>query len=145
MQYLSVSEIEYVAHTLAKELMSWNEPIPDFQTRYPNKLEACMAAPQQTFDKKQLYPTIYKKGSILFYLIIKDHPFQNGNKRIAIMTLLYFLHKNRKWLKIDNQRLYNFARWVAASDPAVKEQVLGAIYEILRKHSARRDVFTIQT
>ncbi len=139
MKYLSVSEVEYVAHTLAKELMSWNEPIPDFQSRYPNKLEACLAVPQQTFDKKQLYPRIYRKGSILFYLIIKGHPFQNGNKRIAIMALLYSLHKNGKWLKIDNQQLYNFAKWIAASDPAVKEQVLGAIYEILRKYSINQD------
>lgn len=138
MHYPSVVEIEYVAHSLARELMTWDEPIPDFQSRYPYKLEACLAAPKQTFDRKQLYPTLYRKAAILFYLIIKDHPFQNGNKRIAVMTLLYFLFKNGKWLEIDNQQLYNLAKWVAASDRTVRPHVVNAIYDMVRKHVQNR-------
>jgi len=37
-----------------------------------------------------LYPTLVSKASFLFYLMIKNHPFQNGNKRIAITTLFTF-------------------------------------------------------
>lgn len=128
---LSIKEIEYVAHDLAKAHMEWGEPIPDFSTRFPNKLESCIRSPHQTFGG-QLYPGLFKKASILFYLMIKNHPFQNGNKRIAVTTLLYFLYKNKKWLKIDNQRLYNFARWVAESDATLKEQTVQAIEKILK-------------
>ena len=129
-QQLSIEEVKLVAHDLAQAHMEWGEPIPDFSTRFPDVLERCIEAPHQTFGG-QLYPGLIKKSSILFYLMIKNHPFQNGNKRIAVTTLLYFLYKNKKWLKIDNQRLYNFARWVAESDASLKEQTVQAIQKIL--------------
>ena len=37
---ITVAEVEHIAFVLAKELMSWDEPIPDFHTRFPNKLES---------------------------------------------------------------------------------------------------------
>jgi death-on-curing family protein len=128
---LSIKEIELVAHDLAKAHMEWGEPIPDFSTRYPNKLESCIITPHQTFEG-QLYPGIIKKSAVLFYLMNKNHPFQNGNKRIAVTTLLYFLYKNGKWIKIDNQRLYNFAVWVAQSDASLKKETILAIEKILK-------------
>ncbi|EKD76696.1 MAG: putative Death-on-curing family protein [uncultured bacterium] len=135
MRYLTIAEVEYVAHALAMELMLWDEPIPDFNTRFPSKLEVCLKSPLHTFGQKDLYPGMQNKAAILFYLMIKDHPFQNGNKRIAVMTLLTLLYKNNRWLNIDNQQLYNFARWVAESDPTFKTQVVSAITELIRKYS----------
>ena len=70
---LSVKEIEYIAFRLARELMTYDEPIPDFNTRFPNKLESCIAVPSQKFEKKNLYKGFIKKASILFYLMIKNH------------------------------------------------------------------------
>ncbi len=128
---LSIKEIELVAYDLAQAHMGWGEPIPDFSTRFLNVLERCIEAPYQTFSG-QLYPGLIKKSSILFYLMVKNHPFQNGNKRIATTTLLYFLYKNKKWLKIDNQRLYNFARWVAESDASLKNETVIAIEKIMK-------------
>jgi death-on-curing family protein len=66
--------------------------------------------------------------------MIKNHPFQNGNKRIAITTLFVFLHKNRKWLKVDTQELYNFTVWVAQSPRTVKEETVKAIEKFLKSH-----------
>ncbi|MFA5023096.1 MAG: type II toxin-antitoxin system death-on-curing family toxin [Candidatus Paceibacterota bacterium] len=123
---LSIEEVEYVAHELAQKFMSWNEPIPDFSTRFPSILERSLSAPFQTFGR-QLYPGLVKKASILFYLLIKNHPFQNGNKRLAVTTLLIFLMKNGWWLELDNQVMYNFAKWVAESDPELKSEVLLAV------------------
>jgi death on curing protein len=123
---LSIGEVEYIAFRLAKELMAYNEPIPDFATRYPNTLESCLAAPFQQFGGKPLYRGIVGRAAILFYLMIKNHPFQNGNKRIAMTTLFYFLHKNKKWLRVDNQELYNFAVWVAGSNPKLKKDTVQA-------------------
>ncbi len=97
MQQITVKEVEYIAFSLAQEILSFNEPIPDFSTRFPNILESCLAVPFQRFTGKSLYPNLISKASILFYLLIKNHPFQNGNKRIAMTTLFYFLYKNKKW------------------------------------------------
>lgn len=128
---LSIIDIEYVAHRLAKETMTWTEPIPDFSTRYTHALERSIEAPFQTFGGKQLYPGLLKKASILFYLMIKNHPFQNGNKRLAMTTLFIFLFQNKKWLKVDNQELYNFAKWVAESNAKLKEDTVRAIETFL--------------
>jgi death-on-curing family protein len=131
---LTVKEIEYIAFKLARELLTFNEPIPDFSTRFPNILESCLAAPFQSFSKKQLYKGLVEKASILFYLMIKNHPFQNGNKRIAMTTLLVFLYKNKKWIKVDTQELYNFTIWVAQSPPRLKDETVKATEKFIKMH-----------
>ncbi len=127
LQRLTILDVEYVAHRIAKETMNWTEPIPDFSTRYTHALERCLTQPFQSFGGKQLYPGLIKKAAILFYLMVKNHPFQNGNKRIAMVTLFYFLYQNKKWMKVDNQELYNFAKWVAESNPKLKKATVDAI------------------
>ncbi|MEK7542497.1 MAG: type II toxin-antitoxin system death-on-curing family toxin [Patescibacteria group bacterium] len=129
-----VQEVEYVAHRLAQESMAWDEPIPDFSTRFPNVLESCLGAPFQSFSGKAAYKGLVAKASVLFYLMIKNHPFQNGNKRIAVTTLLFLLYKNKKWIKLDNQELYNFAVWVAQSNPKVKDATIQAIQKFLETY-----------
>ena len=131
---IKILDIEYVAHRLARETMNWSEPIPDFSTRYTNTLERCVDQPYQTFGGKQLYPGVIKKSSILFYLMIKNHPFQNGNKRIAMAALFYFLYINNKWLKVDSQELYNFAKWVAESNPKLKKETVAAVETFLNTY-----------
>lgn len=128
---ISIETIEYIAFELAKNTMSWDEPIPAFNTRYPNVLESCAGAPFQKFDKKFLYEGLVGKAAILFYCLIKNHPFQNGNKRIAVTTLFVFLYSNKKWLKVDNKELYNFAVWVAESNPKLKDATIMGIIKFI--------------
>lgn len=134
MNKLTIQKVEFLAHKLAKETMSWSEPIPDFKTRFPGTLESCLATPFATFDGKDFYKGLLGKAAILFYLMIKNHPFQNGNKRIAVTTLLTFLALNKKWLHVDTQALYSFAVWVAGSSADVKEDVVSAIHTFLKKY-----------
>lgn len=139
MKIITIADVEYLAFRLAKEHLSFDEPIPDFSTRFPNVLESCVLTPFQRFSGKALYPTLIGKASMLFYLMIKNHPFQNGKKRIAITTLLTFLYSNGKWLKADTQEFYNFTVWVAQSPSAFKEQVVSAIERFIRDHLSDAD------
>ena len=132
---ITVFQVERIAFKVAQERFEYNEPIPEFKTRFPNILESCLAAPLQTFGGKNLYPTFYDKTAILFYLMIKNHPFQNGNKRIAITTLMYALYKNNLWLKVSNQQLYNFAVWVAESPRDAKDEMLRYIAKFIKGSS----------
>jgi len=134
MKTLSVKEVEYISFRLAREIMSFNEPIPDFSTRFPHILESCLATPFQSFAGRSLYPSLLSKGSVLFYLMIKNHPFQNGNKRIAITSLFVFLYENKKWLKVDTRELYNFTIWIAQSPARLKNEVVKAIEKFLKSH-----------
>lgn len=135
---ITVADVEFIAHAVAKDLMNYDEPIPAFGTRFPNILESCLAAPFQTFGRKDLYPGLIKKASVLCYLMIKNHPFQNGNKRLAVTTTLVFLHRNRKWLRIDPRALYEFTMWIAQSSPDVKDAALLALETTISKHLADR-------
>ena len=134
MRIITVADVEYLAFRLAKEHLAFDEPIPDFSTRFPHVLESCLLTPFQTFSGKALYPSLVAKASVLFYLMIKNHPFQNGNKRIAITTLLVFLLLNGRWIRADTQGLYNFTVWVAQSPSSFKDQVVDAIQKFIRKH-----------
>jgi len=133
---ITIEEVEYIAFRLAQEHLSFNEPIPDFTTRYPHILESCLAVPFQRFSRKALYPSMVSKASILLYLMVKNHPFQNGNKRIAITTLFVFLHKNNKWLVLDPKELYNFTVWVAQSPSKIKDSVVAGIEQFIRTYLA---------
>jgi death on curing protein len=131
---ITVSDVEYLAFRLAKEHLTFDEPIPDFSTRFPHILESCLLTPFQTFSGKGLYPSLIAKAGVLFYLMTKNHPFQNGNKRIAITTLLVFLLFNGKWIRADTQELYNFTVWVAQSPSGLKDPVVDAIQKFIRTH-----------
>lgn len=138
---LSVADVKHIAFILARTHMSYDEPIPDFNTRYPNILESCLVVPFQTFTKKPVYKGLIEKAAILFYLMIKNHPFQNGNKRIVITTLFVFLCENEKWLKIDTKELYNFAVWVAESNPKLKTETVESVKKILKIHLINLMIF----
>ena len=140
MQKITVKIVEHIAVQLAQEMLEFDEPIPDFATRYPNRLESCIGTPFQTFSKKSLYSSLVSKASILFYLMIKNHPFQNGNKRIAMTTLMVFLFLNKKWIKADTQELYNFTVWIAQSPPKLKNEVVKAIEKFIKTYLVKINV-----
>ncbi len=139
MKPLTLKEIEYLSFRLAREHLSFNEPIPDFSSRFPDILESCIAMPFMKFDGKYLYKTLIARAGILFYLMIKNHPFQNGNKRIAMTTLFVFLYENKKWLTVDAKGLYNFTVWVAQSPAELKKQVVMGIEKYIRTYISDLD------
>lgn len=132
MKRLTVEEVKYMSHSLVRRTMAQKEPIPEFESRFPNILEECAGAPYQTYGDKQLYRTLIDKVAILFYLMIKNHPFENGNKRVAVTTLLFVLWREGKWIKVSPIELYNFSRWIAASPPKLKDDVVNAIKRFIR-------------
>ena len=91
----------------------------------------------QTFDKKELYPTIEDKASHLLYLIIKDHSFSDGNKRTASFLFVYFLDQSNYLFKKSGERKINdnalvaLALLVAESNPKDKEVIIKIIKNLL--------------
>jgi death-on-curing family protein len=134
---ITVDEIKFIAHRLAKDTMDWDEPIPEFETRFPNILESCVISPFQKFNSRLLYKGLNGKAAFLFYLLIKNHPFQNGNKRIAMTALLVFLLINGYWLKTDTIILYNTALWVARSPADSRDEVIRYIHKFIEKYKVK--------
>lgn len=134
MKRVSLGEAEYVAHRMARELMDYGEPVADFHTRYPGKLESCLEQPFTHLNGRYVYWTIYHRAAVLFYLLIKNHPFENGNKRMAVTIMLVFLYKNRRWLDVSPDELYELAKAVAESSAASKDGVVDVLKKVFKAH-----------
>lgn len=131
---LYIEEAEFIAHRLALETMDFvDEPIPPFDTRSKGRLESCLLEPFQTFDGKFLHFRFISRVSLLFYLIAKDHCFQNGNKRMAVTLTMVFCFVNKRWINIHPKTLYDVADFVAKSDPADKEEVIKKLKKIFKE------------
>ena len=65
-----------------------------FGNEKDESFEGSISAVYQTFDGKDVYPTVQEKAANLLYFITKNHSFSDGNKRIAATMFLYFLNKN---------------------------------------------------
>jgi len=88
----------------------------------PGQLDASIATPRQTMFGQELYPDIFSKAAILFYLLVKNHAFVDGNKRTAALVLIEFLERNGYTLGTTNDELYQFTIDVASS-VLTKEEV----------------------
>ncbi len=96
-------------------LIQFDEPIPPFDTCNMNKLEGILNSVKQTYDRKQLNPTIAEASAAYLNQIIRGHPFLNGNKRIAILLTHVFLLMNGCDLSLTYKGLYNFTILLAKS------------------------------
>lgn len=89
-----------------------------------------------TFDGKNLYPSIQEKSSNFLYLIIKNHVFIDGNKRIAATLFIYFLnyynilYKDNKQV-IDNNTLVAVTLLIAESNPKEKDILIDLVMNFL--------------
>lgn len=68
-------------------------------------LDSAINAPLQTFDSQDLYPTAIDKISRLSFGLVMDHPFIDGNKRVAAVTLYLGLDANGISLKATNEEV----------------------------------------
>lgn len=102
-----------------------------------NLFNSAINAIYQTFGGEDLYPGIEKKAAMLLYLIIKNHSFNDGNKRIAVFLFLLFLKQNNKLYnfdgtkRIDNNTLVALALMVAKSKAEEKDLIVDLIIDFI--------------
>ena len=112
--------------SLKKELVNKKEVGDLFGQERNESFSGIVATLYQTFDKQELYPSIEDKASHILYLTIKDHPFSDGNKRIAAFLFVYFLDKSDYLFKKSGERKINdntltaLSLLIAESDPKDK-------------------------
>lgn len=93
-------------------------------------LDGALSAIFQTAGGQELYPTLEEKAAHLLYFLVKDHPFVDGNKRIAAALFLRFLEKNGQLYRSDgtprvtNEALVALTLLVAQSAPQEKETIV---------------------
>lgn len=120
---------------------------PLFGNEKDDSFKSSLGAVYQTFGGAEVYPGVQEKAANLLYLVVKNHSFSDGNKRIAAMLFLYFLAKNSLLFRgdgallIDGDTLAAVTLLAAMSKPQDKEAVTALIVNLLTPEYLRRDKY----
>lgn len=121
------------------ESMRFAETSSLFGNEKDNSFKATLGAIYQTFGGKDVYPTLEEKAANLLYMLVKNHSFNDGNKRIAAALFIYFLERNNllfdtnKIPIIDNNTLAAMTLMIALSKPEEKEIMCLLVLNMLNK------------
>jgi prophage maintenance system killer protein len=93
----------------------------------------------QTFDGKELYPSVEEKSANLLYFVVKNHAFSDGNKRIGAALFIYFLAANGILYRPDGSKrladnaLVALTLLIAESRPDEKETIVKVIVNLINR------------
>jgi len=118
---------------LKNTLVSRGEATGLFGQERGKNLQGILGNIEQTFDGKELYPSIEEKAAHLLYFVIKDHPFSDGNKRIGAFLFVIYLQENDLLERsgVDAKVLVTMALLIAESDPRQKDLIIRLVINLL--------------
>jgi death-on-curing family protein len=130
-------EAQEVIENIKRNLLNKKEASDFFGVDTSGKLKGILKGIYQTFGGKELYSSLEEKAAHLLYFIIKDHPFVDGNKRIASFLFIYFLDKNEYLYKSSGEKKINdnaltaLALLIAISDPKDKDILIKIVTNLI--------------
>jgi len=129
-----VAELNSALVELKEELIRKKEASLLFgQEKQNESLMGIVGNTFQSFDKKDLYPTIEEKAAHLLYFMVKNHPYIDGNKRSGAFAFVWFLRRfgilNLE--KITPESLATLTLLVAESRPKDKDRMIGLILMLI--------------
>jgi len=116
--------------------LRFNEESDIFAIERNKGLEAIIGNIYQTFDGVDVYKNVEEKAANFLYMIVKNHVFVDGNKRIAATLFIYFLsfydilYKDNNQT-IDNNTLASLTLLIAQSNPKEKEVIIDLVMNFL--------------
>jgi prophage maintenance system killer protein len=138
-KYLDYDDVKKTIDRFKLRLMAGKSASDLFGKEVGNKLEAILGNVRQSLHGREIYPSIEEKAAHLFYFLIKDHPFVDGNKRIGALLLLLFLIENRCLYNKRGDRVINdsaltaLALLVAESKPEQKDTMVKLVTNLISK------------
>ena len=129
-------KIEYSECIEIINKLRFNEESTLFAIERDKGLESIIGNIYQSFDGQDIYKSIEEKASNFLYLIVKNHVFTDGNKRIAATLFIYFLnfygilYKENKHI-IDNNTLAALTLLIAESNPKEKDVIVDLVMNFL--------------
>ena len=129
-------KIEYKECIEIINKLRFNEESTLFAVERDRGLESIIGNIYQSFSGQDIYKSIEEKASNFLYLIVKNHVFADGNKRIAATLFIYFLnfydilYKEGKQV-IDNNTLAAITLLIAESNPKEKEVIIDLVMNFL--------------
>ncbi len=128
---LTYVEARSAIDSLKKDLSLKNQSSDLFGIERTDALLSILGNIAQSFCDTYLYPSNLRRAAHLLYFIIKDHPFTDGNKRIACLLFLLYLKKAEIPIKFDDNALIAITLLMAESNPAQKDIMVELIISLL--------------
>lgn len=119
-----------------RELMARQEATPLFGNPRGDAIEGILASIEQTMFGEALYHSREEKAANLLYLVIKDHPFSDGNKRIGSFLFVLYLRQEGIAHSLNTLALTALALLIAESAPASKDLMVRLIMNLLVERKA---------
>jgi len=124
---------------LGEQSMKRGRPIKLFGREKDQSFKGSLGAIYQTFDGKDVYPSIEEKAAHLLYFVVKNHSFIDGNKRIGAFLFIWFLDANgilyasdaRK--RIGDNTLVALTLMIAESRPVDKDIIIKVIVNLINR------------
>lgn len=110
---LSAEEVLRIHYTLVEDFKNQDDPIDPPGPRNANILESAISRQDTSIGENLKYPTVEMTGAALLHSLIHNHPFHNGNKRTALVSLLVFLDKNKLLLICSEDELFQYVLNIA--------------------------------
>lgn len=140
---LTTKEVNYPSLVDYQELI--NEMMTEFDSDVFGKekdksFQSSIAQIGKGFGEADFYPTLEEKAAMLLYLVVKNHSFVDGNKRIAAACFLKFLQQNdmlfnsHKQPIISNDTLASLTLFIAASKPEEMQTVTRLVISVLNRN-----------
>jgi prophage maintenance system killer protein len=114
--HVTPEDVERVHWALVSDFKASKDPIDPPGVRSASLLESAAFRPRTAIGDADKYPSVAMAGASLIYGIVHDHPFHNGNKRTAIVSLLVFMDRNGWILTLDQDEIYDYLVTLACPD-----------------------------
>ena len=112
-----------------------------FANEKDNSFKSSIGQIYQTFGGEELYPSVEEKAAMLLYLVVKNHSFSDGNKRIAAMLFLWFLNNNHVLYAEDGHKriadntLVALTLMIAESRTDEKDVMVKVVVNLINKEN----------
>ncbi|WP_100614589.1 virulence protein RhuM/Fic/DOC family protein [Confluentibacter citreus] len=133
--YPSLDDYKKLINQMLKEFDS-----SVFGKEKDQSFQSSIAQIEKGFDATDFYESLEEKATMLLYLIVKNHSFVDGNKRIAAACFLKFLQQNNLLFNqelqpiISNNTLASLTLLIAASKPEEMETVKRLVISVLNRN-----------
>lgn len=130
----SAKDLSKDLQKLKQELINKGEATVLFaQEKKKGNFEGIFESVFQTVFGEDAYPTIEEKAAHLLYFVVKNHPFNDGNKRSGAFCFIWFLQKTSYPFqnKVSPETLTVLTILIAESNPSDKEKMIGIVKSIL--------------
>ena len=142
MKCLTSHEILGIHDALVQLFASEADPISPSGPRDPGLVESAANRPLTALGGTQKYPADEAKISALFHSLVTSHPFHNGNKRTAVVSMVVLIGRMDRYLQISDDELFDFV--ISVADGSIKaktangsaDEVVEVIRQWLHEHTS---------